>query len=260
MKNFVKIFGILVAALLTYSIQAQDVIHKKNGKVIEAKVVEIGTSEIKYKMFGQDDGPIYVEEKENLMKIAFQDGRTEFYGTARMDAAEMFEGQKKSAIKISFLGPLLGYTNILYERNIKPGRSWEIKGGIIGLGKQYADKAVGFIGSYAYKFYKKPDFYTSDVRRGHILQGGYIKPEVFFGYSSFYDEDDFGTLETDKSSHAAVGLLLNLGKQWVFDDAFVLDLAFGIGYGGGESHRSIYVIGDSGFAFSISTNIGWTIK
>ena len=99
MKKFAKIFGALVAALLTYSVQAQDVIHKKNGKVIEAKVAGIGTSEIKYRLFDQPDGPIYVEEKENLVKIVFQDGRTEFYGTARMDDAQMFEGQKKAPSK-----------------------------------------------------------------------------------------------------------------------------------------------------------------
>jgi hypothetical protein len=261
MKKFAKIFGILVAVLLAYSTQAQDVIHKKNGKTIEAKVEEIGTSEIKYRLFNQPDGPIYVEEKENLLKIVFQDGRTEFYGTARMDDAQMFEGQKKAAIKVSFLGPLFGFTNIIYERNIKPGRSWEIKGCIIGLGKQYDDKAAGFIATGAYKFYKKPDYYTADVRRTHILQGGYIKPEFFLGYTSFYDDNDGdGNLDSEKEDHVTAGLVLNVGKQWIFDGDFVLDIAFGLGYGAGESHRSIYVIGDSGFAFSGTLNIGWTIK
>lgn len=259
MKNIVKILGISAIVLFAYNAQTQDVIHKKNGKVIEAKVVEIGTSEIKYRQFDQPDGPIYVEEKENLLKIVFQDGRTEFYGTARMDDAALFEGQKKAAIKISFLGPLFGYTNFLYERNIKPGRSWEAKAAIIGLGKQYDDKAVGFLGSWAYKFYRKPDFHTSDMKRTHILQGGYIKPELFAGYSSFYNTDD-GLPDDEKEDHGVVGLLLNIGKQWVFDNDFVLDLAFGIGYGGGESHRSIYVVGDSGFAGNFTLNIGWTIK
>ena len=260
MKRFLLFIGIILATLLTHNAQAQDVIHKKNGKVIEAKIVELGTSEIKYRMFNEPDGPIYVEEKENIQKIVFQDGRTEFYGTARMDDAQMFEGQKKAAIKISFLGPLIGYTNLLYERNIKPGRSWEVKAVIVGLGRQLDDKAAGFIGSYAYKFYKKPDYYTADVRRTHILQGGYIKPELFVGYSSFYNTDDIYASNRVKEDHATGGLLLNIGKQWIFDGDFVLDLAFGFGYGFGESHRSIYVVEDSGFAFSGTINIGWTIK
>ena len=258
MKHLTKILIILFVALLASSAEAQDVIHKKNGKTIEAKIVELGTTEIKYRQFSEPDGPIYVEEKENITKIVFQDGRTEFYGTPRMDDAAMFEGQKKSAIKISFLGPLLGYTNILYERNIKPGRSWEVKAGIIGLGKQYDDKAVGFLGSWAYKFYRKPDFHTAEMKRTHILQGGYLKPEIFAGYSSFYDVDD--STNNEKESHGTFGLLLNIGKQWVFDSDLVLDLAFGIGYGGGESRRSIYVVGDSGFAGNFTLNLGWTIK
>lgn len=122
MKSSAKINCILWALLFAFHAQSQDVIHKKNGKEIRASIVELGTGEIKYRLFDQPDGPVYAEEKENIQKIVFQDGRTEFYGTARMDDAQLFEGQKKSALKISFLGPLIGYTDLIYERNIKPGR------------------------------------------------------------------------------------------------------------------------------------------
>lgn len=261
MKIFLKMLVASAILLTAYQSQAQDVIHKKNGKVIEAKVVELGISEIKYRIFNDVDGPIYVDEKENIEKIVFQDGRTEQYGTARMDATELFAGQKKAAIKVGFLGPLVGYTNVIYERNIRPGRSWEVKGVLVGLGRKMDDEAVGFIGTYAYKFYKKPTFYTSDMKRSHLLQGGYIKPEVFIGYTSFIAQYDFyNNTASEKTESFTGGFILNLGKEWVFDDAFVFDLSFGVGYGAGESRRSIFVYPGTGFATQANLSIGWMLK
>jgi hypothetical protein len=259
MKIQRSLFALAALLFATLHLGAQDVIHKNNGKTIDAKIIEIGTSEIKYKLFDQPDGPIYVDEKENIQKVVFQDGHTEFYGKPRIDATEAFEGQKKSAIKVGFLGPLVGYTNIIYERNIRPGRGWEAKAAIIGLGRRYDDDATGLLVTGAYKFYKKPTYYTADMKRSHLLQGAYIKPEVFLGYTSFIDNYDFNGNGV-KEDHMTGGLLLNLGKQWIFDGDFVLDLSFGIGYGAGESVRSIYVNSDTGFAGQANLSIGWTLK
>lgn len=259
MKSFVKILVVLIGFCCAGQAGAQDIIHKKNGQVLQTKVVELGTGEIKYRLFDQPDGPIYVVEKESIAKIIFQDGHTEYYGSQRMDDTQIFEGQRKRDLKISFLGPLIGYTDLLYEQNIRPGRSWEVKATIVGLGKQQEDRPRGFIGSAAYKFYKKPTFYTNDMKRSHLLQGGYIKPEFYLGTTS---HDEIFSGGDERKSSTVAGLLLNFGKQWVFDDAFVLDLAFGIGYGSGESTRSIYSFADGGvgLAASWTLNVGWTIR
>lgn len=256
--SLLTVFCLMSAALL-----AQDVIHKKNGQILQTRVVELGTGEIKYRLFDQPDGPIYVVEKESIVKIVFQDGHTEYYGIARMDATEMFEGQRRKNLKVSFLGPLLGYTNVVYEQNIKPGRSWEAKACIVGLGRQFDDHARGFIGTVAYKFYKKPTFYTNDMRRTHLLQGAYFKPEIFLGRTT-YDEvvffDPFSSTDRESVSSTTGGILLNMGKQWVLDDALVLDLSAGLGYGFGNSRRSIYTSNDAGISGSINLNIGFMIK
>lgn len=262
MRELTRICCLLAGFFCAFSAGAQDIIHKKNGQIVEAKVVELGTAEVKYRLFNQADGPIYVVEKESLLKIIFQDGHTEFYGQARIDATELFAGQKKSNLKISFLGPLLGYTNLTFERNIKPGRSWEVKAVIVGLGKRQPDRPRGFLASGAYKFYKKPTFYTTDMRRSHLLQGAYIKPEIYFGPTSYDLEDIFGQTGDTREHSFAVGLLLNLGKQWIFDDAFVLDLSGGIGYGSGTSTRAIYSGSEDGFglAGTLTLNVGWMIR
>ncbi len=264
MKKSLFSIALFIGFLFPAFLSAQDIIVKKDGKEIRAKIIELGVAEVKYHKFDQPDGPVYAEEKENIQKIIFQDGHTEFYGAARMDEATAFEGQKKGALKISFLGPLLGYTNILYERNIKPGRSYEFKASIIGLGKETGENPRGFIGSAAYKFYKKPDFYAANFKRTHILQGGYFKPELFLGSTSYdgweYNSSGQGTQK--RISNVAGGFLLNVGKQWVVDNAFVFDMAFGLGYGAGTSTRAIYVWSDNnvGLAASVTMNIGLTTK
>ena len=39
---------------------------RKGGQIINAKITEIGTDEIKYKIFEEPDGPAYVIEKDKI--------------------------------------------------------------------------------------------------------------------------------------------------------------------------------------------------
>jgi len=238
-------------------LSAQDKIYKKNkNKAIEAKVLEIGIGDIKYKLWeGREDGLVYVVEKTSILKIEFEDGRTEYYGQEKMDMEEYFEGQKKKGLKVSFLGPLVGNTNLTYEQVIRPGRSFELKASFVGLGinRDGGDDPRGVIVSAGYKLMKKPTFFTSDTRRRHILQGGYLKPEIFIGHTSFDTNNFLGPGDRRESSTTG-GFMLNLGKQWVYSDVVLLDFFFGIGYGAGESRRAIFV-GNS-FASQIGLNVG----
>ncbi|HNM27696.1 MAG TPA: hypothetical protein PKL15_19775, partial [Saprospiraceae bacterium] len=55
----VKVMSLLtVFCLMSAALLAQDVIHKKNGQILQTRVVELGTGEIKYRLFDQPDGPI----------------------------------------------------------------------------------------------------------------------------------------------------------------------------------------------------------
>ena len=49
--------------------KSQDKIYRNNGKIVEAKIIEIGSSEIKYREFSNPDGPIYVLESDRIKKI-----------------------------------------------------------------------------------------------------------------------------------------------------------------------------------------------
>jgi hypothetical protein len=66
------LFGIIGA-------KAQDKIYKTSGEVLETKVIEIGTGEIKYKVFANLNGPVYTLQKSQILKITYENGKTESF-------------------------------------------------------------------------------------------------------------------------------------------------------------------------------------
>jgi len=62
-------------------LQAQDVIYKKDGSEIKAKVVEIEQANIKYKKFEQLDGPLRNLDKAVIFMIIYEDGTKEVFVT-----------------------------------------------------------------------------------------------------------------------------------------------------------------------------------
>ena len=246
MKQIVKIALLFVFALLScVNLQAQDVIHRKNGKTLEVKVLEIGDAEVKYKLFTQPDGVTFVMDATLIKKIVMANGAVhKFDEGGTIENPEYYLGQNKSAYKVSFLTWTLGYTTLTYERNLKPGASYEIKLGIIGAGRneelytsgstkiKVAQRGITLGGGY--KFIHKPDYYSSRQRYAHLLKGGYIRPEINF---SSYGENTYrytgsgSNFATQRLKTTVGSVLLCAGKQWIFDNKFAVDFSVGVGTG-----------------------------
>ncbi|MDR2083424.1 MAG: hypothetical protein LBP67_00285 [Bacteroidales bacterium] len=73
---FLTIFGVTLC-------YAQDVITKQNGEDIQAKVVEIGSNEVKYKKFDNQDGPIYSIPTSEILMIRYENGSNEVFSTKK---------------------------------------------------------------------------------------------------------------------------------------------------------------------------------
>ena len=126
MKKILLLTLLLCAAFIFT--KAQDKIYRKNGKIIEAKVLEVGASEIKYSEFANPDGPIYVLEADRIIKIVYENGKIEKFSDDLTDK-ERYIGDKSKAIKINFFAPLYGYFEAGYEKSIADGRSRPLYGG-----------------------------------------------------------------------------------------------------------------------------------
>lgn len=61
------------------SVQAQDLIVKRDSSRVEARVMEIGTQEVRYKRFSNPDGPMYVLPVEQIEYIAYKNGERDTF-------------------------------------------------------------------------------------------------------------------------------------------------------------------------------------
>jgi hypothetical protein len=252
--------------LMTKGVQAQDKIYQAGGKIILAKIQEIGVDEVKYKLFEDPDGPTYGIEKDRVVKIIFQNGRTETYRSGLRDP-ELYAGQQKHALKLNFLSPLSGHTQLFYERSLQPGRSMEFSLDLVGAGKNYTIDYIYFdpnnptpeevkrdaagVGiGVGYKFIRTPDFINRNIRYAHLLQGTYIKPNLLMGlYGENIVDAKTGSPIEERRTVFYSALMLELGKQWIFGDSFVFDIFLGLGY-------SVDNVGDDEFIYSAYSNEG----
>lgn len=69
----------LLALFSTTILNAQDVIVKKDGSTIICKVVEIGTSEVKYKKYSNLEGPLYTLIASDIQIINYENGDQESF-------------------------------------------------------------------------------------------------------------------------------------------------------------------------------------
>lgn len=77
MKKLFVICSLLFS--LAGSMMAQDIITTKEGKEIQAKVLEINPTEIRYLDFENPEGPTYVLNKSDVVLIRYQNGKNEVF-------------------------------------------------------------------------------------------------------------------------------------------------------------------------------------
>lgn len=81
-----KIAIFLVSLLFGYVLPAQDIITKNDGTDIQAKVMEIGQSEVKYKKFSNPDGPVYTISLSDILMITYANGEREMYNDTQKES------------------------------------------------------------------------------------------------------------------------------------------------------------------------------
>jgi hypothetical protein len=66
-------------ALVCYNAFAQDLITKKDGTDIQAKVLEVTTNEVKYRLYEEPNGVTYTSKKSELLMIRYESGRKDIF-------------------------------------------------------------------------------------------------------------------------------------------------------------------------------------
>lgn len=74
-----KLAVLLACFLYGYVMSAQDIITKKDGTDIQAKVTEVGQSQVMYKKYSNLNGPVYTINISDIIMITYENGEREMY-------------------------------------------------------------------------------------------------------------------------------------------------------------------------------------
>jgi len=78
MKNKLLLLFFMLNCLIN-NIQSQDILVYKNGDEVQSKVLEVSDDNIKYKKWGNLDGPSYTAIKKDVLMIKYQNGTKDVF-------------------------------------------------------------------------------------------------------------------------------------------------------------------------------------
>ncbi len=240
MKKFLLTIFILS---LSYTAKSQDMLIYKDKTIDEVTIIEVTPDFIKYREYGSPVNSVaFTVEKDYLKKIVLESGRVMDFSQQMINDSRVYAGQRNRAIKIDVAGVSGNYTFLSYEQSVTPSTSWEAGVIFVGAGFESAiwgdENAMGAGVNIGYKFKRSPTFYSQRMRFGHIMRGSYFKPNMFV--STFnYDKIDYDhppdpvtfMYPTTRQTAVAGSVQMDFGNQLVLADQFLIDYAFGVGYG-----------------------------
>ena len=75
-----KMYAFFIALITLQNLLiAQDIITKPNGEELKVKVLEVTQSDVKYKRFDQQDGPIFTISKADIFMVKYQNGSKDIF-------------------------------------------------------------------------------------------------------------------------------------------------------------------------------------
>lgn len=94
-----KVYLIVITLICVFgSLHAQDIIITKDAQKIEAKVLEVSKSEIKYKKQSNLEGPTFVIGVEELNSIIYANGEVQLFNNQKEQVAEDLSIQQDQII------------------------------------------------------------------------------------------------------------------------------------------------------------------
>ncbi len=248
-------FLFFVIGLALAQKEYKDQLVKRDGITIMCKILEIGDDEIKYNEEGLRDDIVIGIDKSKVAMVVFADGR-EYKIDNSMDIYEDLSTQNKNVLKFNLFSPITGGYAITYERSLKPTRSIEAEVGLIAKGENNdmdMPEAHGMFLKAGYKMMRSPDFYMRGMKYAHILKGSYVKPEIALTSFSYDKNYSTGYSETPTSgSTTKLAILVNVGKQIVYSNAFAIDFFVGAGYAFGKLDPDLHYYAFTGTSSDVS--------
>lgn len=82
-----KLIVLAMLSLAAINVAAQDIIVMRNGDEVEAKVTKVGTTEVEYHKWSNQDGPVYTVAKSDVFMVKYKNGEKDVFDnvTAKSD-------------------------------------------------------------------------------------------------------------------------------------------------------------------------------
>jgi hypothetical protein len=151
-----KYFILLIATVLSICTFAQDVIVTKDSKKIDAKILEVSKSEIKYKEADNLEGPTFVLEVDDINSIIYSNGKVVLYNGQQsvkntIQQEPLVREETKQTVIVDF--EIKPTSNPLMYRfpNLSSGAvdfRWDFGDGTFSFAKDEAMKAYEKAGTY----------------------------------------------------------------------------------------------------------------
>ena len=90
MKN---LFLIIILAFSSSIIKAQDTLTMRSGEIIIVKIIEVGSTEVKYKKVTNINGPIFSTLKSDLILIRYENGSKDDFSSINIESSKSDEYQ-----------------------------------------------------------------------------------------------------------------------------------------------------------------------
>ena len=139
MKKITLSAFLAIISLISFS---QDIIYKKDNTKIEAKILEINPTEIRYKLFGNPDGPLYIIYKSEVTKIQYPNGQVDNVSPERkIEKAEDPAYVKEGSTVVKGGKPA---TDVRFNRNILSFNLPRLMLSFISLSYEWVDASGTF--------------------------------------------------------------------------------------------------------------------
>lgn len=95
---FLKYWVLIILFFSSIIVRAQDVIMKIDGDEVLSKILEVGTTQVKYKKFDDVSGSIFVLDKNQIFMIKYEDGTKDVFGLNTDTVVVLVEAEKELKI------------------------------------------------------------------------------------------------------------------------------------------------------------------
>lgn len=251
--NKMKKFLILMfISFVLCNVYAQDVIVKKDGSTILSKVLEVNTTDIKYKKFSNLDGPSYSIVKSEIMSINYENGEKDVFDVVNMDNEVTSKASSQHYVKKpadARNAEIISWYNTIYQ----PTKKVKVKDKATGMG-------IAIIGVKSKSIMSNADIEMKIVRKivDNPNAGGYDDQRYYINLTNktdrtiyidkgncfrldskgesfcYYNDTEQTTINQGGGSGASLGL--GSVARVLGVDGAIGQLADGINVSGGSSH------------------------